>query len=138
MKFLFCTVFVFLFGSISFAQQLSLDEIRNYYKSFNYQKVIELSKTLLSEDTLTKDEIIELETMKAVSHYSLNDEASARESFIEILKLNKNYSLDPAFISPKIITLFENTKKDFKPGLPVIKRYPLPMPRNIPKEIQDI
>ena len=112
-RFLFCTILVCLFSSISFAQQHSLDEIRNYYKSFNYQKVIELSETLLSESSLAKDEIIELETMKAVSHYSLNDETSARKSFIEILKLDKNYSLDPAFISPKIITLFENTKKDF-------------------------
>lgn len=112
-RFFFIAVFVFLFGSISFAQKLSLDEIRNYYKSFNYQKVIELSETLLRDNELSSSEIIELETMKAVSHYSLNDETSARKSFIEILKLDRNYSLDPAFISPKIISLFENTKKDF-------------------------
>lgn len=106
-------VFVFLFCSIVSAQQLTLDEIRNNYRSFNYSKVIELSQPLLSGNNLTKEEIIELQTMNAVSYYSLNDEISARKSFIEILKLDSNYSLDPAFISPKIITLFENTKKDF-------------------------
>lgn len=106
-------VIVLLFCSIVPAQQLSLDEIRNNYRSFNYSKVIELSQPLLSSNTLAKEEIIELQTMNAVSYYSLNDESSARKSFIEILKLDSNYSLDPAFISPKIITLFENTKKDF-------------------------
>jgi len=106
-------VIVLFFCSIVSAQQLSFDEIRNNYKSFNYSKVIELSQPLLSGNTLAKEEIIELQTMNAVSYYSLNDESSARKSFIEILKLDSNYSLDPAFISPKIITLFENTKKDF-------------------------
>ena len=112
-KLYFFTAVVFLFSSVSFAQQTSLDEIRSSYKSFNYQNVIELSDNLLEANNLSKEEIIELQTMKAVSHYSLNDEAAARKSFIEILKLDKNYSLDPAFISPKIITSFENTKKDF-------------------------
>lgn len=112
-KFFLYTAFVFLLSTVSYAQQVSLDEIRNYYKSFNYKKVIELSESLLNENTLAKEEIIELEIMKAVSSYSLNDETSARKSFIEILKLDKNYSLDPSFISPKIISLFESTKKDF-------------------------
>ncbi|OGU35979.1 MAG: hypothetical protein A2068_13265 [Ignavibacteria bacterium GWB2_35_6b] len=112
-KFLLFTAFVFLLCSITFAQQLPLDEIRDNYKSFNYQKVIDLSQTLLNDNSLTKEEIIELQTMNAVSYYSLNDETSARKSFIEILKLENSYSLDPAFISPKIITLFETTKKDF-------------------------
>ena len=112
-KTLVYTAFILFIYSISFAQQLSLDEIRSHYKSFNYAKVIEDSKILLNENGLSKDEVVELQTMKAVSHYSLNDEPSSRKSFIEILKLDKNYSLDPAFISPKIISLFETIKKDF-------------------------
>ena len=53
--------------------------------------------------------------MKAVSHYSLNQESQAKSSFVEILKIDENHELNPSDVSPKIVQLFEETKSQFVP-----------------------
>ena len=49
--------------------------------------------------------------MKAIAHYSLRSMNDALNSFIEILKLDPDYSLDPVLTSPKIIDFFNNEVK---------------------------
>ena len=68
---------------------------------------------ILNDQQLTDNEKIDLFTMCGVSNYSLGNFEKARKSFISLLKIDDDYELDPAFISPKIITLFKNIKNDY-------------------------
>jgi len=103
-----------VFGSIKAQDTTLFDSIRNEYESFNYEKVILMANNaLLDTSTFNKNELIEIYLMKSVSHFTLNEEDSVRKSFIEILKINPEYSLDPLSVSPKIVTLYEKVKDDF-------------------------
>jgi hypothetical protein len=121
MKRLFLSVFmVVLFFSGAYAQQKSiLDETKNLYEAFEYKRVINLSEEMLQKkDSLSKHDIIEILIMKAASYYALADEAAAKNSFIEMLKTDRNCNLDSENISPKIIALFHEVRSDFLQGAP--------------------
>jgi len=109
----FCTFF--FFSTTSFSQDsLFLQQLRQAYESFDFSRVTLLSEQILSSSIpLSANEAIELYTMSGVAHYSLAQEIDARKCFVEILKLNKDYALDPVSISPKIITFFEKVRRDF-------------------------
>jgi hypothetical protein len=58
-------------------------------------------------------ELIEIYRMKGISHYALLDDSEARLSFIEILRIDSSYTLDPSSTSPKIITFFNEVKAEY-------------------------
>jgi hypothetical protein len=62
--------------------------------------------------------------MKAVSHYSRADDRSASYSFIEILKIDTSYSLDPSTNSPKIISFFDEIKEEYLSSIREMKDPP--------------
>jgi hypothetical protein len=106
----------FLLGYIAPAQQhLSLiDRISKYYKNFEYKKVITLSDSLIMSDKqLAQPLLIELYLLKALSHYSLNEEVAAQISFISILELDPDFDLDPLENSPKIVSFFNQVKEEY-------------------------
>ncbi|MHC1739377.1 MAG: hypothetical protein AB9882_15325 [Ignavibacteriaceae bacterium] len=88
----------------------SIDSLKKMFNSFEYMKVISYSGKLLLTKDLDEKEKTEILKMKAISHYSLWDEQAAELSFIELLKLNRDYELDSRETSPKIVTFFNNIK----------------------------
>ncbi len=101
--------------AITNAQNKGFDELSRAYQSFEFPKVILMADRLLAEDENLPDSLkVEIFLMKAVANYSLDQEDEVRSSFIEILKLNENYEIDPSKISPKIISLFDKVKREYK------------------------
>ncbi len=114
-NFTIIVLLLLLWVNNSFAQEISIQFIKEKFQSFKYEEVISSSKKLLkSKEKLNNDELIDLYTMKAVSHYTLTEIDSARGDFIEILKINNDYQLDPIKISPKIISFYNSIKQDYK------------------------
>jgi hypothetical protein len=113
--FLFTLCFSFVFSASGFSQDsLSLQQLQEAYESCVFSRVTLLSEQILSSKiSLSVNETIQLYTMSGVAHYSLAQEIDARKCFVEILKLNKDYTLDPVSISPKIITFFEKVRREF-------------------------
>lgn len=105
-----------MFSVPVFAQKISdpLKEVEQAFVSFDYPQVIRLADSILTKspnlDTLQTIEILRL---KAIAHYSLNQEDLATLSFVRLLQLNRDYRLDPMINSPKIIAFFEKIKQDF-------------------------
>lgn len=102
--------------SKSYSQtSFDVQTIKNEFQTFNYEKVIQLSVQYIGNSTnnINNDEIVDVFLMKAISHYSLNQKELSRNSFINILKLNKDYIPDTKKVSPKIISFFNVIKKDF-------------------------
>ncbi|RJP63757.1 MAG: hypothetical protein C4539_15705 [Ignavibacteriales bacterium] len=94
-------------------EKVSLQDIILKYESLEYNDVISLTANILKTGTLNKNELIEVYTMKAVSHFALSQEVESKNCFIEILKLDKNFNPDPVKVSPKIILFFNDVKEEF-------------------------
>ena len=101
--------------SVTMAQPSNpLKKVKQAFVSFEYQRVIRLADSLMENPELLDTlQTIELLRMKAISHYSLNQQEMATLCFVRILQLNEKYQLDPLINSPKIIAFFETIKKDF-------------------------
>ncbi|MFH1197391.1 MAG: hypothetical protein V1720_16955 [bacterium] len=114
MRYYIILAYIFIvFNSIS-AQQEILSEIRYKFETFQYEDVVRLSDQIIATyRDLSPDTLLSVYTMKAVSHYNLNQDELSRRSFIELLKIKKDYNLDPIIISPKIITFFESVRTDY-------------------------
>ncbi|MGA8265918.1 MAG: hypothetical protein WB779_15855 [Ignavibacteriaceae bacterium] len=92
----------------------SLDSLRQKLENFDYPGTINLADSLLKfTNNPTPSQLIGIYRMKGISEFSLLDNLAAKNSFLSILKIDKNYELDSAKTSPKIITFFDSIKKDF-------------------------
>lgn len=110
--FFLAAVCFFIFSSL-FAQEGEYEKIKKEYESFGYEKVIQLSENFIKQTGIADSVFTDVYLMRAVSFYSVGDEISARVSFTEILKINKNYSPNPAEISPKLISIFNEVKTEY-------------------------
>jgi TM2 domain-containing membrane protein YozV len=111
-----CTLF-FLFSINIFCQVSgdSLKSLKKQFESFEYQKVINNANKLLEgKDTISTANLKEIYRMKGISHFSINQDDSARYSFRQILKLDSTYSLDSSKTSPKIVAFFNEIKNNFR------------------------
>ena len=92
----------------------AIQELTQKFRDFEYQQVVEDAGELLNEkEKFSNPELIEIYRMKGISHYALLDDSEARLSFIEILKIDTSYTLDPSYTSPKIITFFSDVKNEY-------------------------
>ena len=106
---LLCTI-----RGISQTNTNSLDSLRQRLENFDYTGTIILADSLLKySNNPTASQLIEIYRMRGISEFSLLEDQSARNSFLSILKIDKNYELDSAKTSPKIITFFDGIKKTF-------------------------
>lgn len=100
-----------------FAQQVTFNQVKEQYESFEYDKVIQLSSALLRQGEITDSLKIEIHLMRVVSFYSLGDEQSTQNSFREILKVDRNFVPDQSRISPRLITIYESVKTEYLKSL---------------------
>jgi hypothetical protein len=98
---------------------MTINDVRKEYDAFEYRSVIlKAEKLLMQKDSLNKTDLIEIYVMEGVAHYALAEEQEARKSFIEILKLDRNYEIDPEKISPKIVAIFSEIRNDYNQLIP--------------------
>jgi len=89
------------------------------YKAGEYQRSLEaLQKVLSPGGKLTREEQIEACKYIGFDQVALGNTVAAKESFRQALKLSPTLTLDPAFVSPKIIAVFEEVKTALKPPPP--------------------
>jgi hypothetical protein len=92
----------------------SVAVIKKQFDSFEYGEVIKNANRLLTwRDSISNDNLIQIFRMKGISHFSLTEDQAAKESFTEILKIDTSFVMDSAKTSPKIISLFNDVKKEY-------------------------
>ena len=99
------------------AQEVTYNQVKAEYEAFEYEKVIQLSNSLIKQGGVSDSLKIDVYQMRVVAFYSLGDELSTQNSFREILKINKNYSPNPSKISPRLIAIFQTVKEDYLKSL---------------------
>jgi hypothetical protein len=90
-----------------------IQELTQKFRDFEYKEFIETADSILKKEKFSNPSLIEIYRMKAISHYALLDDSEARLSFIEILRIDTSYTLDPSNTSPKIITFFRDVKNEY-------------------------
>ncbi|MDY6787189.1 MAG: hypothetical protein SVK54_03585, partial [candidate division WOR-3 bacterium] len=85
----------------------------------------------MGED-MTDTDMINLRTYLAFAQVALGNTKAAQENFEKILTINRNYSLNEEFVSPKIIDVFKQAKNRvnlFITDQPDYYKYSSPMTR---------
>ena len=101
---------------ICFAQQEPdlFNELKKSFVAFEYEKSIALAGELLqSRDSLASNTLVEVLRMQAIAYFSLDELRDAKDSFIQILIIKPNYTLDESETSPKIIAFFDDVKLEY-------------------------
>ncbi len=96
------------------ATQDSINKAILLYDDGNYQESIRILEFASKDTMLTLDEELSARTYLAFSYVALGKRTDAKEQFISIIKKQEGFSLNPEFVSPKIIEVFKEAKKMVK------------------------
>lgn len=117
-------IFLISFNLSAQIRQDSISVLKNELESFKYTDVIKHADLMiLHKEELSKATLIEVYRMKAIAQFSLSDEEGAKTTFTNILNIDTTYILDSSNTSPKIITYFNQLKRNYLAGLSRQKQY---------------
>lgn len=80
-------------------------------------------KALQHPESLTSEQIQEIRKLLAFCYVALDDRPSAKTEFLKVLEANPRTTLDPMLVSPKIISVFEEAKREFRNKPPEEKTF---------------
>ena len=129
----FFTAFI-LFALLIYSAPALSDEnivlsIRQAYEEGDINQAEFLAlRALKQANTLSQQELLEVHKLLAFCYVASNDNESAISEFMEVLELNPRLILDPLYVSPKIINVFEETKVRFR-NRPIEKQESLTLER---------
>lgn len=95
------------------AQNDRLQVARYNFEYGDYQKAIQLIEQLQQEKVLSDGpDLIEAWRILGLSHFYLGHSEDARASFVRLLMIEPDYTLDPVLVPPVAVLLLEQIKKD--------------------------
>jgi hypothetical protein len=120
-------IYLLIFSSLCLAQESPLENIKRLFEDFEYEKVIQLSNELLNNKEYPDTLRIELHLMRVISFFYFGNEDRVKQNFQSILELSNGFTLDASKISskiiklinPRIVTLFNEVKREFLRQNPV-------------------
>lgn len=90
------------------------------YQHAQYQQAIErINSILTNEKNIAETLLVKLYTYQAFSFVALNNRDEALNSLRYLLIVNPNLQFDPKYVSPKIIEIFEESKRIRRDSLKV-------------------
>ena len=113
----------------------SIEKIKEAYSQFLFTEVVTLAADALTHDPPPpEEERVEIHTYLAFAYIALGETEKAKESFEAALRLNPNLTLDPVYVSPKIIAIFNEVKSTIETLKESKEEEPLQPAHPIPKE----
>lgn len=96
------------------AQESSLlESMLKAYQQLNYDRAeMYAGEILAAYDAYPLDVLTQVHTTLGIIKYTQNSQQEAREQFETALSLTPELSLDPALVSPKILSFFDTLKAD--------------------------
>ncbi len=112
MRKILTTGLLLLLWSCASLRAQSLESLRIKYEKFEYQAVVDQAREMLQHRArMDSAGIRETLLLSAISHYSLLNVDASMVDFLELLRLDPQFQLDPASTSPKIIQFFNEIKQ---------------------------
>jgi tetratricopeptide (TPR) repeat protein len=89
--------------------------IRSAYEegNFNHAEYLAL-KALQNQRQLSPEDVLEIHKLLAFCYVALDDRQAAINEFLEVLDRNPRLTLEPLYVSPKIIDVFNAAKAQFQ------------------------
>ena len=104
---------IFAFGASDFEK--AIENAKNYYNQGEFNKAIEeLQKAMNSLEQQKDEDLIEAHKYLGFSYVAFGEKENAKNEFKKVIKLDPQMELDPAFVSPKIIAVFEEARAELK------------------------
>lgn len=116
---------VLLMATSALAQgspEREVELVKAVFDAGKYSETVALVRKALSVTNFTDGQRIELHRMAGLSSFNLGDTASAKESFVSLLRLNPDYVLDPFIAPPPAIRLFEAVRKENADELGLVRQ----------------
>jgi len=89
--------------------------IREAYEGGDFNRAEYLAlKALQNPRALRPEEIIEVHKLLAFCYVAMDDRQAAINEFLQVLERNPRLSLEPLYVSPKIIEVFNAAKSQFQ------------------------
>lgn len=111
------TLIITVFYTIELFPQIEnayTDSLKLKLKNFEYLEAIKFADSCLNTaNDLRLETLAEIYLLRAISNYSLGNEAESRVDFINILKIKLDFKPDPLFTSPKIVSFYENVRNEY-------------------------
>lgn len=80
-------------------------------------------KALQHPESLTSHHVQEIHKLLAFCYVALDERESAKAEFTKVLEINPRMTLDPVYVSPKIISVFEDAQQEFRTKPPEEKTF---------------
>jgi len=94
-----------------FTSEKSIEELQKHFKNLEFQHAIEQAEKLLKNSKLAPEDKVKVYIIKGVSEFSINRTLDSKITFAELIFFDQNINLDSKEISPKIISFFNDLKK---------------------------
>lgn len=107
---------LFTEGLIAQTTREIIQEIVKDYYALRYEEAEKKARRALEDyKRFSPSELVELHTYLGCTLFALGNIEAAKKEFRTALSLNPHLTLDPVYISPKIISIFEEVKAEWKP-----------------------
>jgi len=110
----------------AFAQQVvperELEIIQSLYDAGKYEEVSRRANETLGLANFTDVQRVRLHELAALSAFNLGDPKGAQAAFLQLLRVNPDYILDPFAVPPPAIKLFEQVRKENADSLNLVRQ----------------
>lgn len=97
------------------SEEKLLEEVRTAYNQLNYEEAeIKANAALSNYQRFTPTQLTEIHKILGIIYFSQNRAAEAKQQFENALSLTPQLSLDPLYVSPKIIEFFNEVKQGWQ------------------------
>lgn len=121
-----CALLLLLTALPALAQQVvperELEIIRSLYEAGKYADAARRADEALGVANFTDAQRVQLHEVAALSAFNLGDARAAQGSFLQLLRVNPDYILDPFAVPPTAIKLFEQVRRENADALNLVRQ----------------
>jgi len=109
-------------ASAQIVPERELDTVKFIFNAGNYQLALQRARDAMGLANFTEGQRVELHKYAGLSAFNLGEKEAAESHFLQLLRINPDYVLDPFAVAPPAIKLFEEVKKKNADSLNMIRQ----------------
>ncbi len=99
-----------------------LETVKFIFNAGNYQLALQRARDAMGLANFTEGQRVELHKYAGLSAFNLGEKEAAEQHFLQMLRINPDYVLDPFAVAPPAIRVFEEVKRKNADALNMIRQ----------------